>query len=288
MEKDSGKLGKKLSDRKVEEDIDQRPQVDKGEEQLEIPTGKSGLSWWLPSVSVPFIIGMVVLVLMYKGPDAGEVDREGKSLSNTNSVKGTEVPKPIVNREKGAAPLKEEHIEKEEVENSVISETKFRSTSRENLTGESVFDMLKDKGFYDRDWNNSASGFPNDFKLQDDGKVVFDHASGLKWQQSGSVKDISYDEAKKYVAQLNSVQYAGYNDWRLPTLEEAMSLMESTEKRSGLNIDPVFDNTQRWIWTSDTNNVALAWLVNFISGNCYTYPNDYFDFTSGGFVRAVR
>ncbi len=108
------------------------------------------------------------------------------------------------------------------------------------------------------------------------------------WQQSGSVKDISYDDVEKYVAQLNSDQFAGHDDWRLPTMEEAMSLMEPTEISSGMHIDPVFDNTQRWIWTSDTNEVSLAWLVNFLSGNCYTYPNDYFDFTSGGYVRAVR
>jgi hypothetical protein len=171
---------------------------------------------------------------------------------------------------------------------SVIFKTKFRSTSRENLTGKLVMEMLKDNNFYDGDWNNSASGFPNDFQLQNDVKVVFDHASGLMWQQSGSVKDISFDDAKKYVAQLNRDRFAGYNDWRMPTLEEAMSLMEPTEKSSGMHIDPVFDNTQRWIWTSDINNVSLAWLANFLSGNCYTYPNDYFDITSGGYVRAVR
>ena len=173
-------------------------------------------------------------------------------------------------------------------ETFVIPKTKFRSTSRENFTGELVMEMLKDNGFYDGDWNDSASGFPNDFQLQNDVKVIFDHASGLMWQQSGSAKDISYDDAKKYVAQLNSDQFAGYIDWRMPTLEEAMSLMEPTGKSSGIYIDPVFDNTQRWIWTSDMNNVSLAWLVNYVSGNCYTYPNDYFDFTSGGYVRAVR
>ena len=168
------------------------------------------------------------------------------------------------------------------------SETTFRSTSTENVSGESVIDMLADNGFYDRDWNSSASGFPNDYALQNEGKVVLDHASGLMWQQSGSDKDISFDEAKKYVAKLNSDHYAGYNDWRLPTLEEAMSLMEPTEKGGGLHIDPVFDNMQRWVWTSDMNNTSLAWLVNFISGNCYTYVNDYFDFISGGYVRIVR
>ncbi|MBT6227502.1 MAG: DUF1566 domain-containing protein, partial [Candidatus Scalindua sp.] len=99
---------------------------------------------------------------------------------------------------------------------------------------------------------------------------------------------ISFDEAEKYVTQLNSDQFAGYNDWRLPTLEEAMSLMEPTERSGGLHINPVFDTTQRWIWTSDINNISLAWLVNFVSGNCYTYVNDYFDFISGGYVRVVR
>ncbi len=148
--------------------------------------------------------------------------------------------------------------------------------------------MLLNNGFYDLDWNSTASGFANDYELQNGGKVVFDRASGLMWQQSGSAKDISCDEAKKYVAQLNSDQFAGYSDWRLPTLEEEMSLMEPMGKSGGLNIDPVFENTQRWIWTSDVNSTSLAWPVNFVSGNCYTYVNDYFDFTSGAYVRAVR
>ena len=171
---------------------------------------------------------------------------------------------------------------------SDILKTKFRSASGVNLTGALVIEMLKDNCFYDGDWNRSASGFINDFQLQNDVKVVLDRATGLMWQQSGSVKEISYSDAKKYVARLNSDKFAGYNDWRMPTLEEAMSLMEPTEKGGGMYIDPVFDKTERWIWTSDTNETTLAWLANFVSGNCYTYPNDYFDFTSGGYVRAVR
>jgi hypothetical protein len=175
-----------------------------------------------------------------------------------------------------------------EIDREEKSETTLRSTSTENVSGETVIDMLTGNGFYSQYWNSSASGFPNDYKLQNGGKIVLDRASGLMWQQSGSDKDISFDGAKKYVAKLNSDQFAGYRDWRLPTLEEAMSLMEPTEKGGGLHIDLKFDTTQGWIWTSDMNNTSLAWLVNFISGNCYTYVNDYFDFTSGGYVRAVR
>ncbi len=225
--------------------------ADKCENQSGTPTGNDRLPWFLPSLIVSLMIGVFVLVLMCERSVFGEVDRE-------------------------------------ETETSLIPEAKFRSTSRETLSGDSVIEMLEDNSFYDRDWNNTALGFPNDYKLLNDGKVVLDHASGLMWQQSGSAKDISYDEARKYVAMLNSDHYAGYNDWRLPTLEEAMSLVEPTEKNGGLHIDQVFDTTQRWIWTSDMNNTSLAWLINFVSGNCYTYVNDYFDFTSGGYVRAVR
>ena len=205
----------------------------------------------LSSIIAPVIIGLVMTVLMYETSYSGEVDTE-------------------------------------KTETSVAPETKSRRTSRETLSGRAVIGMLKDKGFYDSDWKSSASGSPNEFRLQNDGKIVFDFVSGLMWQQSGSSKDISFEEAEKYVTQLNSDQFAGYNNWRLPALEEAMSLLESTEKSGGLQIDPIFDNTQRWIWTSDKNNASLPWLVNFVSGNCYTYVNDYFDFTSGGYVRAVR
>ena len=224
---------------------------DKCKKQSRCQAGKSRLAWLLSSLIVPLMIGVFVPVVMCEKPAFCEVDRG-------------------------------------ETETSLIPETKFRSTARGSLSGDSVIDMLKYNGFYDRDWNNSASGFSNDYKLLNDGKVVIDRASGLMWQQSGSVKDISFDEAAKYVAQLNSDQYAGYNNWRLPTLEEAMSLMEQTEKNGGLHKDPLFDTMQRWIWTSDMNSVSLAWLVNFVSGNCYTYVNDYFDFISGGYIRAVR
>jgi hypothetical protein len=235
----------------MERKICQKLKAGREWKQSETPGGKSRLSWLLSSLIVSLVIGVFVPVVMCEKSAFGEVDRG-------------------------------------EAETSLIPEAKFRSTTRGSLSGDSVIDMLKYNGFYDRDWNNSASGFSNDYKLLNDGKVVIDRASGLMWQQSGSAKDISFDEAAKYVAQLNSDQYAGYNNWRLPTLEEAMSLMEQTEKNGGLHKDPLFDTTQRWIWTSDMNSASLAWLVNFVSGNCYTYVNDYFDFTSGGYIRAVR
>jgi hypothetical protein len=102
------------------------------------------------------------------------------------------------------------------------------------------------------------------------------------WQQSGSPNSITYADAEKYIRDLNDKHFAGYNDWRLPTLEEAMSLMEPT-KHGELYLDPIFDRTQRWIWTADKESAGRAWDVYFFNGYCLHY-----DFGYGRYVRAVR
>ena len=115
-------------------------------------------------------------------------------------------------------------------------------------------------------------------------KLVIDHTTGLTWQQSGSTEAIVFERAEAYIDQLNQDSYAGYSNWRLPTLEEAMSLMERKMKRNGgLYINPVFDKKQRWIWTSDKYSASRAWLVNFFFGDC-----GYYDIDIINYVRAVR
>jgi tetratricopeptide (TPR) repeat protein len=166
---------------------------------------------------------------------------------------------------------------------SGILTTKFKSTSRENLSTESVKTMLKDKGFYDRSMNHSASGFRNDYILQNGGMVVYDRTSSLMWQQSGSDKSMRYKNAKAYVTRLNCARFAGYNDWRLPTLEEAMTLMEPSKKNGDLYVDSVFNKTQVWIWMSDLYSASRAWVINFGNGGC---GNSIFYY--GYYVRAVR
>ena len=157
------------------------------------------------------------------------------------------------------------------------------------LSEEQVKKMLKNRGFYDRDWNPGGFGLNHDYeKIRRHGKVlVRDHATGLIWQQSGSSEYIKgLKKAKAYVRELNWAAYAGYTDWRLPTLEEAMSLMERTEKNGDLYIDPDFDKKQRWIWTCDTvqDREARAWVVSFSYGSCGSlhFSIDYYC------VRAVR
>jgi hypothetical protein len=111
--------------------------------------------------------------------------------------------------------------------------------------------------------------------------VVIDHATGLMWHQNGSGEHMKWNEAKDWVRSLNNREYAGYLDWRLPTVEEAASLLESSNRNSTY-IDPVFSNEQYWLWTGDRKGSEGAWSVHFLDGrvDCH-FINSYF-------VRPVR
>ncbi|MDM8556450.1 DUF1566 domain-containing protein [Desulfococcaceae bacterium HSG7] len=123
----------------------------------------------------------------------------------------------------------------------------------------------------------------NDFEAHNE--VITDHATGLMWQQSGSDNELNYDEAQDYVKELNRNQFAGYNDWRLPTIPELISLLESEKQSNRLYINPIFDKKQKWCWSSDTveGSSGLAWGVGFSSGLVYTTL-----FDGSYYVRVVR
>ena len=132
-------------------------------------------------------------------------------------------------------------------------------------------------------WSNlDGRGIANNFTSVHGGLAILDGATGLLWQQSGSPNDMTFAEAQKYIEELNRQKFAGYNDWRLPTLEEAMSLMEPVQNR-GLYIDAKFDGNQQWIWTSDMHSAGRAWYVYFVFGSCGHYFID-----DDNYVRAVR
>ena len=132
-----------------------------------------------------------------KGDDSRRVSDEATKIlvkfEEMLTVKKTDEKKPIANE-------KSEDVQLMKDEKPAISKPKFRSIPKENLSERVVKLMLKDKGFFDSGLNKSASGFSNDYKLQSEYEVVYDHAGGLMWQQYGSDKYMTYEKAKAYVA----------------------------------------------------------------------------------------
>jgi len=164
--------------------------------------------------------------------------------------------------------------------------TSFRRQATD-LSGADVKKMLKKHDFFDSYDFEKGRGFKNQFEemMLKGEKVIIDQASGLMWQQSGSDASITFEAAEVYIKELNKQQFAGFNDWRLPTLEEAMSLMEPKKNKANLYIDKRFDSKHTWIWTADSDkSVLLRWIVYFCSGSCNHYYFHYGD----SLVRAVR
>jgi len=71
-----------------------------------------------------------------------------------------------------------------------------------------------------------------------------DFATGLMWQKSGSDNWLTHEKAKTYIQELNYNRFAGYSDWRLPTVDELKSLLTSEKQSNGMYINPIFEN---WI-----------------------------------------
>ncbi len=155
------------------------------------------------------------------------------------------------------------------------------------LTSNEVNMMLREHGYYDHDRNPSGKGIVHHYKEQpaSDGAVVRDDMTGLIWQRAGSEKEVAYEEVDEYIAWLNRTTFAGFSDWRIPTLDEAMCIMEADKRNGELYIDPVFQVAQPRIWTSDSyqgESFSNAWVVYYYGGYC-----SFLLLNAGYYVRAV-
>jgi tetratricopeptide (TPR) repeat protein len=154
------------------------------------------------------------------------------------------------------------------------------------LSEEEVTSMIKQRGFFEVERNKEGRGLQHQYEevTRQGEKLIIDHTTHLTWQKFSSEKNFKFARAQEYIRELNTQKYAGYNDWRLPTLEEAMSLMEP--QKSYMYINSLFFDTYS-IWTADTypyspSAAEWGWYVEFSKGLAvgdigFSYP-----------VRAVR
>jgi hypothetical protein len=167
----------------------------------------------------------------------------------------------------------QQEFEEESLKMASISEGTAKLSLRtepKKLTEKDIRRMLARYDFYDDNLNWRGS-FMNDFVDNGDGTIT-DKATGLMWQKSGSSRARTWKRAQKYVEGLNNDLFAGYSDWRLPTIEELASLVER-EKVNGVHIDRIFNNKQKTCWSADYNPTSTirvsgyeGWIVKFDEG----------------------
>lgn len=103
--------------------------------------------------------------------------------------------------------------------------------------------------------------------------LIADPHADLIWQQAGSEYPFSWQKARAYIDQLNRHRFGGIDSWRLPTVEELMTLLTPPPRNDAFCIPPVFDTTQKWLWSSDRSSFTAAWFINLELG--FVAKNDF-------------
>lgn len=121
-----------------------------------------------------------------------------------------------------------------------------------------------------------------DFILHDNGTVTH-ITTGLTWMRcslgqtwdgatcTGFPDSFNWEGS---IARAMDVTFAGYSDWRVPTREELISLIEERCNAPAINSE-VFPNTSSsryWTSTPNLHSELSAWDVNFLNG----YSSSYF------------
>ena len=150
------------------------------------------------------------------------------------------------------------------------------------LSEEDVVGRIKKHNFYDFERNEQGE-FKSYLVDNGDGMTVTDKVTGLMWQREGH--DImSLRMMRSEIEKTNKENFAGYSNWRLPTLDEAMSLMESSVNEKDQHTHPCFSAQQPFIFVAASRKPGGYWYVDYKHGRAFwasgTIP--------GGFGRFCR
>ena len=121
------------------------------------------------------------------------------------------------------------------------------------------------------------------YSRDDAAQAVYDDQTNLTWQDDGNVtrQKLIWSNA---VAYCENLTFAGADDWRLPSANELISIVDNTRRNPAM--DPVFKNRVNhnvWSSTTDSGYDVSAWVVIFDMGYFFTLGK-----TDDTFVRCVR
>ncbi len=113
--------------------------------------------------------------------------------------------------------------------------------------------------------------------------TIVDYATHLVWQQSGSPYPLNWEGANHYIDNLNQEGFAGSTHWRMPTVDELLSILQPSAPGEDFCATSLFSPIQKWIWSTDRRSLRAAWYVNMEMGFAAA-----FDLTGFFHARAVR
>ncbi len=127
--------------------------------------------------------------------------------------------------------------------------------------------------------------------------VTIDNVTGLMWASDGNGKGCNWgNEFDNWITAVDwgdVLNFAGYNDWRLPNIRELLSLVNYSKFNPALD-RAYFPNTVRegfyWSSTGYVNDCDFddVWVIEFSEGTAQIHENVVGGLMFGHYVRAVR
>jgi serine/threonine protein kinase len=125
--------------------------------------------------------------------------------------------------------------------------------------------IIKQFDFFESGSNKAGTFKSNCQKTRRNGvPVIIDRTTGLMWYDEKPLKKLDFKETSKWIESLNTNKYGGYNNWRLPVLEEVGALLRR-DKNNGIRLMAHAVNPQK-IWTKDRFSANSIWVIDLISG----------------------
>ena len=131
-------------------------------------------------------------------------------------------------------------------------------------------------------WSQKLSAAQR-FEIVLDGAGILDKETGLVWERTPEKIERTWNDAVTYCYQKT---VGGRKGWRLPTVDELTSLVDSTQSNPSLPSGHPFLNVQSDVYWSDTSSAsdaASAWYVSMYTGLVYNYAK-----SNLGYVWPVR
>jgi serine/threonine-protein kinase len=100
-------------------------------------------------------------------------------------------------------------------------------------------------------------------RLETGADTVLDRATGLAWQRRTSVYPLSWRAAHDHIDQLNAAEPDAATPWRLPTVNELLSLLPAV---GGPPDVPDAAWPGQWLWSCDRHGPHESWYVNMDLG----------------------
>lgn len=128
--------------------------------------------------------------------------------------------------------------------------------------------------------------FEDRYEVFESKGVVVDRTTGLMWKRAAEDARFTFDGAQEHAKAVNSAGgFAGHADWRVPTREELLSIVDPRFEKPAVHPEAFPGTPPTWFWSSSpiASDASDPWNVSFNNGN------DYWNSKNNAFrVRLVR